>query len=447
MNTDTTIVKLSARTVRSECRRCKVTSERYWYSQVIVAGDGSHSTEGKPFFVEKTGYTLNMTRGEVTTVAHVLLHTVDGVCRDENGHLPGKSTPTPTPEKGEPRNPFNGQPLGDGTPDAAPETPAKAPTPDAAPVTPAPPVKTGNALLDALNQAMADLAPKVDAAEVEAIVKRELGKIVFPQTTIYQPAQGEAIKVEGAHDKLPRVLKHLSRGLHVMVVGPAGTGKTSLAADAAKALDVPFFKQSMSPTMPLSKLDGYMNAAGSYVRVLLREAWEHGGLFLFDEIDNSHPGVLAALNDLLSGDLAAFADGMIPKNEKFYVIAAANTYGRGADRQYVARQAMDAATLDRFSIIEVEVDEALEERICVSTGLAHEQVTEVLAHVRKLRSSASRQKMRVVVSPRASIAMCKLLVGEKPGTREWRSEWNLALEELIYKGMAAQDRSKLNAGV
>lgn len=433
MNPNDTIVKLSARTVRSECRRCKVTSERYWYSQVTVHDDGSRTPESKPFFVEKDAHTLAMSRGEVTTVAAIKLHTVAGVCRDEHGNLPGKDAPTP--ERDERPSPFG---------ENKPETPVKAPTPDAAPAKPAP---TGNALVDALNAAMAELAPKVDAAEVEAIVKRELGKIVFPQTTIYQPAQGDAIKVEGAHAKLPRVLKHLSRGLHVMVVGPAGTGKTSLAADAAKALDVPFFKQSMSPTMPLSKLDGFINAAGSYVRVLLREAWEHGGLFLFDEIDNSHPGVLAALNDLLSGDLAAFADGMIPKHEKFFVIAAANTYGRGADRQYVARQAMDAATLDRFSIIEVEVDEALEERICVSTGLAHEQVTAVLTHVRKLRESASRQKMRVVVSPRASIAMCKLLVGEKPGTREWRSEWDLALEELIYKGMAAQDRSKLNAGI
>ena len=35
------------------------------------------------------------------------------------------------------------------------------------------------------------------------------------------------------------------------------------------------------------KLNGYMDANGNYVRTSFREAYEWGGVFLFDEIDAS----------------------------------------------------------------------------------------------------------------------------------------------------------------
>jgi cobaltochelatase CobS len=51
---------------------------------------------------------------------------------------------------------------------------------------------------------------------------------------------------------------------------------------------------------------GYMDAHGKLVRTLLREAYEHGGVFLLDEIDAGNPGVLTVLNALLANGQVGF---------------------------------------------------------------------------------------------------------------------------------------------
>jgi hypothetical protein len=45
------------------------------------------------------------------------------------------------------------------------------------------------------------------------------------------------------------------------------------------------------------------------------------------------------------------------------VCAAANTYGTGADALYVGRNQLDAATLDRFYVVEMDYDRKLEAKL------------------------------------------------------------------------------------
>jgi cobaltochelatase CobS len=98
---------------------------------------------------------------------------------------------------------------------------------------------------------------------------------------------------------------------------------------------------------------------------------------------------------------------------------------------------MDAATLDRFAVVAVEIDEQLETELCKATGLDGGRVQDVLDHVRHLRRSAESQNMRVIVSPRASVGMCKML---NAGL-----SWNTANEAMVLKGMSSADRLKLGA--
>lgn len=100
--------------------------------------------------------------------------------------------------------------------------------------------------------------------------------------------------------------------------------------------------------------------AGHVVRTQFREAYENGGVFLLDEVDASDPDALTASNSALSNGMAAFPDALVRKHEDFVAIAAGNTFGSGADRQYVGRNQLDAATLDRFTVFEVDYDEMLE---------------------------------------------------------------------------------------
>lgn len=305
-----------------------------------------------------------------------------------------------------------------------------------APATPAPTAPAPDAFA-AFQALMSSLAPKVDRAEVESMIRAQLDSVVFPEKLIVERATGERREITGAHAMLGEVVTDLLAGMHVMMVGPAGTGKSTIAENAAEALGLPYYSISLSPMTPASQILGYMDANGNAIRTLYREAYQHGGLFHFDEFDNSHPSVIAVVNASLSNGHMAFADGMVKRHDDFRCVASANTYGRGADRQYVGRQQMDAATLDRFAVETIPVDEALETELCKATGLDGGRVNDVLTYTRKLRKSAEDQCMRVIVSPRASIGMCKLI-------REGKS-WDAAAECVIFKGMSQQDRTKLGS--
>lgn len=264
----------------------------------------------------------------------------------------------------------------------------------------------------ALSVLASALSGGVDESKVRAIVADELRNIVFPtRTVVVREGREETPReIPNAHRRLADVIKVLSVGEHVMMVGPAGTGKSTIASQAAEALELSAYAMSLSPQTSESKVFGYRDANGAYHRTLFREAFEHGGVFNFDEIDNGHPSILAAINAALANGHCAFPDGMVERHRDFRCVASANTYGRGADRKYVGRQQLDAATLDRFTIVTIEIDEGLEQSLCEGTGASADTVSKVLRYVRKLRATAEREALPIVLSPRATVGMCRLVV-------------------------------------
>lgn len=201
------------------------------------------------------------------------------------------------------------------------------------------------------------------------------------------------------HFQFPTLLQILSTKLNVYLVGPAGSGKTTAAINCAKALDIPFhFTGAIASEF---KLTGFMNAQGQIVLTEFRQAYEKGGLFLFDEIDASYPQAVLAFNAALANDYMDFPDKRIPRHKDFYCIAAANTFGQGADRQYIGRNQLDAASLDRFVFIDWKFDENLERELA-----GNDEWVDFVQEVRKVIADL---KIRHVVSPRASIFGSKLL--------------------------------------
>ena len=216
-------------------------------------------------------------------------------------------------------------------------------------------------------------------------------------------------RIDGGHVMLPKVVAALNEGLNVMLVGPAGTGKSTIAEHAAKALEMEFSSLSLGPTTPTSKLFGYQDANGNYHGTQFRQRWEFGGVMLIDEYDNGHPGLSAEMNQAWAGTICAFPDGMVKQHPDFRLVTTANTFGRGADRQYVGRNPLDAATLDRFITLEIQVDEALEEAIALSLAKDPKQAKVWLGNVRKWRKSAAEARLNVVISPRATFDGIKML--------------------------------------
>ncbi len=265
----------------------------------------------------------------------------------------------------------------------------------------------------------------LEEADFSDIISKELKKRQPTVVEVKQPKK-KKIKMGVQHVKFPMLLDYLAAGLSVYLVGAAGSGKSWAGAACAKALSKKFYAESVSQQTPVSILKGYMNADGDYVTTNFREALENGDVFMLDEIDAGNPNVIAALNAAVAtepGGLVAFPDGMIKKHAGFVCIAAANTYGRGADREYVGRNPLDAASLDRFVIIEWSYDENLELSLCEQHGWDLKWV----AYVQRSRKAVEELKVRLVISPRASFFGCRLLAQGRA--------WDEVEEAVIFKGL------------
>ena len=232
--------------------------------------------------------------------------------------------------------------------------------------------------------------------------------------TVNIPTLPEPVTIEGAHRDLPKLVARLHAGMYVMLIGPAGTGKSYMAHDAAKALGVPCYDLSVTVQTQEWKVAG-AHSAVTFIRGTIREAYENGGVLLIDEFDNGSPNFLAGLNLLLSSDTYTFADGVtVNRHPQFYVVGTANTIGEGGTAQYRARQALDAATLDRFTFMFVDIDPAIEEAMAAQYLDDVTVRADLLKLVRVSRVNGADNNLRVVITPRATLDGAKMLALGEP---------------------------------
>lgn len=297
--------------------------------------------------------------------------------------------------------------------------------------------------VSALLQIMQLLSPKqegIDEEAVRKIVRAMLAEQVTVPVTITNNATKEITKVEGQHRCFPQLLQAIDKRLSVMLFGPPGTSKSYSVKAAAEALDLAYAEVSCSPTLTKFDLIGHHDVNGRYVETPFRRIWEHGGVFLVDEADNSNGQETAVLNNGMANGHMAFPDGVIPKHGDCVVVMAANTVGMGATREYTGRQALDGPLRDRLLYMHWPIDEALEQQILTSYAKAYEVDMGVaqgwMNRVLQLRKAAEKSgQVRVVVSPRATINGVPLL------SCGWTHQ---QLEEtLIWKGADAEVRKKI----
>lgn len=275
----------------------------------------------------------------------------------------------------------------------------------------------------------------------EEVALEVVAEVATPKVYNIHLGEREVVTIDGnTHARFEDVVKIVGAGLHAYLVGPPGTGKTTLAHQVATALSLVFGVVQCDPTMPASKLFGFVDAGGTYRGTVFRSCYENGGVFLFDEIDNAHPGIIASINGAIANGQCAFPDGMVARHGDFRCMAAANTYGTGATRSFVGRNQLDAATLDRFVTVEVGIDETLEEALTLGELSENVQLAqEWLAKVRKWRKSVEGQNLQVIISPRASIEGATLLrVGFSVAQ---------AAEMKVWKGLDAGTRAKIERGL
>ena len=192
------------------------------------------------------------------------------------------------------------------------------------------------------------------------------------------------------HEKYEQILRQTELDEPIMLIGPAGSGKNVAVSQVAESLGLHMYYTNNASNE--FKLTGFIDAGGTYRDTEFYKAFKNGGLFFLDEIDNSDPSALIVINSALANGYMAFPHETIDRHPDFRIIAAANTWGKGADLQYVGRNALDAATLDRFDNIFFDYDRKLEECLYPSE--------EVLKFMWSFRDAVLKTKIPHVVSTR-----------------------------------------------
>jgi MoxR-like ATPase len=162
------------------------------------------------------------------------------------------------------------------------------------------------------------------------------------------------------HLKYDEGLELVKANIPVLFTGEAGSGKTTLAKQIADALSLEFFSISMTRQTTLSHLLGFMSVNGEYIPSALRRCFEKGGMMLLDELDAGDPNVLLSLNTIENGYIS-FPDALVECHPDFRLAATANPQDQ--HNIYTGRSKLDAATLDRFDIVDIDRDDKLEKSL------------------------------------------------------------------------------------
>ena len=292
-----------------------------------------------------------------------------------------------------------------------------------------------------LEQAVIGLISKTQSEKIESeimgqveqkvrdFIKEEYGAIERKITTV---VDGKKVPMQGIqHDKFETVLKFVANDEPVFLTGPAGSGKNVLCKQVAEALGLKFY--FTNAVTQEYKLTGFTDAMGNYQETQFYKAFTQGGVFMLDEMDASIPEVLVILNAAIANRYFDFPApiGYVEAHPDFRVIAAGNTVGQGADYEYVGRNQLDAASLDRFAVVRIDYSEAIENSVACGD-------VELAGFCRQFRNAAHKAGQKVIVSYRTIGRLAKMM--QVLTVEE-------ALETCLVKGLEKDDLNIIYNGI
>lgn len=225
------------------------------------------------------------------------------------------------------------------------------------------------------------------------------------------------------------ILNLVTSGENVYLYGPAGSGKNTICAQVAKALNLEFYYQNTLVTK--FDISGYKNAQGEFEETAAYKAMKNGGLLMLDELDNSQAEAIIALNAALANGYYTFGNGeQVKLHKNFRCMAAGNTNGQGATEEYCGRFAMDESSRDRFAFIHINYNCDIEK----SLSKGH---TDILEFVHDLRNACKSLQIKLIAGYRAIGKLAKF----------YETDTEAVLNAFIFRGMQKDDIRQIAAAL
>ena len=239
--------------------------------------------------------------------------------------------------------------------------------------------------------------------EIDERIQTVCAELMAPAPVEIHVGTLPAVVVEHAHPLLPQLIARLHMRRHVYLWGDPGSGKTHAAHQASHVLGLDWGYISLNPMSSPTRVEGFVDAQGRFSDTQFTRLYEHGGVFLFDELDNANPALLTALNSALENGSADIGGKNVQRHSDFICVGTGNTPGRGGTWGHSDRRAFDAATADRFFYLEWPIDEKLERSLVLQTNPAAGAWLAWVREVRAYVTDRSHGIQGVHITPRGAV--------------------------------------------
>ena len=211
------------------------------------------------------------------------------------------------------------------------------------------------------------------------------------------------------------------RGKNIMMTGPAGCGKTMAAKSLVNSLDRPDYYFNLGATQdPRSTLIGnthFDSKKGTYFSesLFVKAIQTPNAVILLDELSRAHPDAWNILMTVLDYGQRylrldeASGSETIKVAEGVTFVATANI-----GNEYTATRQLDKALMDRFTIVEMDVLNDVEEHGLLEYMFPHVyskvlKNVATIAHMTRVEANNETARISSGISTRTSVEMAGLL--------------------------------------
>jgi MoxR-like ATPase len=230
--------------------------------------------------------------------------------------------------------------------------------------------------------------------------------------------------LEMSNTKWKYLVRSALRGKNIMMVGPAGCGKTQAAKALPAATNRPFFYFNLGATQdPRSTLIGNTHFKDGETTfdesAFVKAIQTPDAVVLLDELSRAHPeawNILMTVLDEGQRYLRLDEDVNAPTIHVASGVSFIATANIGTE--YTSTRVIDRAIMDRFEIIEVDILSMAQEKSLLKYKFGNRVSDDLIHAVADIADSTRREwrseegKLSTMVSTRMTVRICDLLADE-----------------------------------